>query len=48
MNYQEWEQNAPADFTGDPLWKVEAYRLSLFVAELGRLKKLSNFVICDM
>jgi four helix bundle protein len=35
VNYQEWEQNVPADFTGDPLWKVEAYRLSLFVAELG-------------
>lgn len=35
MNYQEWEQNVPADFTGDPLWKVEAYRLSLFIAEVG-------------
>jgi four helix bundle protein len=35
VNYQEWEQNVPADFTGDPLWKVEAYRLSLFVAEVG-------------
>ncbi|GIK37326.1 MAG: four helix bundle protein [Chloroflexota bacterium] len=35
MNYQEWEQSVPADFTGDPLWKVEAYRLSLFVAEVG-------------
>jgi four helix bundle protein len=35
MNYQEWEQLVPVEFTGDPLWKVEAYRLSLFAAELG-------------
>jgi four helix bundle protein len=35
MTYQEWEQNVPADFTGDRLWKVEAYRLGLFVADVG-------------
>ena len=25
----------PKEITGDSLWKVEAYRLALFVAELG-------------
>ncbi len=35
MNYQDWEQNVPTDFTDDPLWKVEAYRLGLFVTDLG-------------
>jgi hypothetical protein len=35
MNYQEWEQNVPVYFTGDPLWTVEAYRLGLFVADIS-------------
>ena len=35
MNYEEWLKAVPADIAGDPLWKVEAYRLSLFAADLG-------------
>jgi four helix bundle protein len=35
MNYQEWMRSVPLEITGDPLWKVEAYRLALFVGELG-------------
>ncbi len=35
MNYQQWEQNMPAEFTGDLLWKIEAYRLALFVCDLA-------------
>lgn len=35
MNYQEWLKSIPAEITGDPLWKVEAYRLALFAADLG-------------
>jgi four helix bundle protein len=35
MNYNSWAESVPKDITGDPLWKVEAYRLSLFVADLG-------------
>jgi hypothetical protein len=35
MNYQEWLGSVPKEIQGDPLWKVEAYRLALFVGELG-------------
>ena len=35
MNYQEWEDNVPETITGDSLWKMEAYRLALFVADIG-------------
>ena len=35
MNYEEWLRSVPIAITGDPLWKVEAYRLALFVGELG-------------
>lgn len=35
MNYQEWLTTVPGDITQDPLWKLEVYRLSLFIAEIG-------------
>lgn len=35
MNYQEWITTVPPEFTQDPLWKLEVYRLALFVAEIG-------------
>jgi four helix bundle protein len=35
MNYEEWLGSVPKEIAGDPLWKVEAYRLALFVGELG-------------
>ena len=35
MNYQEWAESVPREITGDPLWKVEAYRLALLAAEVG-------------
>jgi hypothetical protein len=35
MNYQEWLGSVPREIQDDPLWKVEAYRLALFVGELG-------------
>lgn len=35
MNYGEWEKTIPDDITGGSLWKVEAYRLSLFLSDLG-------------
>ncbi|MCZ6677110.1 MAG: four helix bundle protein [Candidatus Poribacteria bacterium] len=35
MNSQEWEQAVPQAITGDVLWKVKAYRLALFAADLG-------------
>ena len=35
MNYPDWEKNVPTAFTTDPLWKVEAYRLALFLADIS-------------
>ena len=34
-NYREWERLVPEEIKEDTLWRVEAYRLGLFVAELG-------------
>ncbi len=35
MNYETWLKEVPVEITGDPLWRVEAYRLALFTADLG-------------
>ena len=35
MDYEEWLEIVPREITGDPLWKVKAYRMALYVAELG-------------
>ena len=35
MNYQEWLTTVPIEITQDPLWKLEVYRLGLFIAEIG-------------
>ncbi|MBS1250346.1 MAG: hypothetical protein MAG431_01940 [Chloroflexi bacterium] len=34
-NYEEWLQSVPPEFRGDSLWKIKAYRLALFVGEIG-------------
>ena len=35
MKYVEWLANVPEEITGDSLWRMEVYRLALFVADLG-------------
>ena len=35
MGFDDWMKTVPATITQDPLWKVEAYRLALFAADLG-------------
>ncbi len=35
MTFDEWVTSLPAELKGDTLWKVEAYRLALFAAEIG-------------
>ena len=35
MNFEEWLKSVPLEITGDSLWKMEAYRLALFAADLG-------------
>jgi four helix bundle protein len=35
MNYEEWAAAMPAEFTGDPLWRMEVYRLALYASDLA-------------
>ena len=35
MTFDEWIESLPAEIKGDTLWKMEAYRLALFSAEIG-------------
>ena len=35
MNYKEWEKLVPEAITADSLWKMAAYRLALFLADVG-------------
>jgi four helix bundle protein len=35
MNYEGWVESVPQEIKGDALWRVEAYRLALFAAEMG-------------
>jgi four helix bundle protein len=35
MNYEAWRGGVPRQITDDALWRVEAYRLSLFAADVG-------------
>jgi four helix bundle protein len=35
MNYEMWATTVPPEITCDSLWKMEAYRLALFAADLG-------------
>lgn len=44
MNYAEWEEKVPRVIKDDSLWTVEAYRLSLFLADISwkDSKKLSK------
>jgi four helix bundle protein len=35
MNYKEWERLVPEAITADSLWKMAAYRLALFLADVG-------------
>jgi len=34
-SYEEWEKLVPQTLKGDLLWKVQAYRLALFAADIG-------------
>jgi len=34
MDYRTWEEAVPEAITGDALWKVKAYQLSLFLGDL--------------
>jgi four helix bundle protein len=35
MTFDDWMKTVPVEIAGEPLWRVEAYRLSLFAADLA-------------
>ncbi|MCX6930337.1 MAG: four helix bundle protein [Verrucomicrobia bacterium] len=35
MTFTEWMETVPQEFKGDPLWRMEVYRLSVFAADLA-------------
>ncbi len=35
MTFEEWLKTVPREFTNDPLWKIEVYRLSFLVCHLS-------------
>jgi hypothetical protein len=35
VTYKEWEVGVPRSIRADTLWKVKAYRLGLFIADLA-------------
>lgn len=37
MNYQEWLNTIPKEFTEDALWRMEVYRLALFAGDIAWL-----------
>lgn len=34
MNFEGWERELPRSITDDPLWRVQAYRLALFLSDI--------------
>lgn len=35
MKYEDWEKIVPKEIREDSLWKMEAYRLSMYIADLA-------------
>jgi len=35
MNYESWLATVPETITADPLWSMKAYRLALFLGDIG-------------
>jgi len=35
MRYDEWQLDIPDEIKGDSLWKLEVYRLGLFISEIA-------------
>ncbi len=35
MNYEEWEREVPEEVKEDSVWKMRAYRLALFLGDVG-------------
>ena len=39
MNYEEWVVTVAVEIKADSLWKMTAYRLALFLGDLGGVNR---------
>ena len=45
-SYEEWLACVPEEITGDSLWRMDVYRLALFVGDIGGFRSREvNIVI---
>ena len=35
MTFEEWLESVPDELTGDPLWRMESFRLAVFTGDLA-------------
>lgn len=35
MTFEQWEADVPVEIRSDPVWRVEAYRIGLFLSDLA-------------
>jgi four helix bundle protein len=35
VNYEEWLASVPRELSGDPLWRMQVYRLAIFAGDLA-------------
>ena len=35
LAYEEWEQKVPEEIKSDSVWRMQAYRLALYAADVG-------------
>ncbi len=52
MRFQEWEQIVPEEIRKDVVWKIEAYRLGLFLSDAcwedsNKIMKQRRFALAD-
>ena len=45
MTYEQWLKSVPIEITGDPLWRMEVYKLSPFAIDLAWAD--TSKLVCD-
>ncbi len=35
MNYEQWQQDIPAEISNDALWRMQVYRMALFLTDIA-------------
>ena len=48
MRYDEWQAGVPNEIKGDSLWKLEVYRLGLFISDISWQDALELGAVCKI